>query len=73
MEMDLYTVRIGLASQLIAREGLLTVVAGFFAYFIIVDYPETAKFLTEDEKAWTIWVRSSDQGKYGEADHVTFK
>jgi hypothetical protein len=51
----------------------LTVVAGFFAYFIIVDYPETAKFLTEDEKAWTIWVRSSDQGKYGEADHVTFK
>ncbi|KAI9632398.1 MFS general substrate transporter [Dioszegia hungarica] len=54
-------------------EGLLTVVAGFFAYFIIVDYPETAKFLTEDEKAWTIWVRSSDQGKYGEADHVTFK
>lgn len=51
----------------------MTVVAGFFTYFIIVDYPETAKFLTEDEKAWTIWVRSSDQGKYGEADHVTFK
>jgi hypothetical protein len=54
-------------------EGLLTVCAGFVAYFAIVDYPETAKFLTAEERAWTVWVRTSDQGAYGEAEHVTFK
>lgn len=27
---------------------------GVAAYFIIVDSPEKANFLTEDEKAWTI-------------------
>jgi hypothetical protein len=60
-------------TELTDREGILTVLAGLLAYWAIVDYPETAKFLTEEERAWTVWVRSSDQGKYGEADHVTFK
>lgn len=33
-------------------EGLLTVVVSVIAYFFIVNYPSTAKFLTEDERAY---------------------
>jgi hypothetical protein len=33
-------------------EGLLTVVVAAASYFLIYDYPTTASFLTEDEKAW---------------------
>ena len=32
-------------------EGILTVLVGFAAYFFICSYPETSKFLSEDEKA----------------------
>jgi hypothetical protein len=35
-------------------EGLLTVVVGAMAFFIIQDFPETAKFLTEEERRWVI-------------------
>lgn len=35
-------------------EGLLTLVAAFAAYFLVHDTPETAKFLTEEEKVWVI-------------------
>ncbi|KAL2841991.1 major facilitator superfamily domain-containing protein [Aspergillus pseudodeflectus] len=35
-------------------EGLLTVIVAASAFFIIVDYPHEAKFLSEDEKAWVI-------------------
>lgn len=35
-------------------EGIATVVVGVIAYFTLYDYPETAKFLTEDERAFII-------------------
>ncbi|KKZ61720.1 hypothetical protein EMCG_03749 [[Emmonsia] crescens] len=35
-------------------EGILTVVVAIMAFFLIQDYPETAKFLTEEERAWAI-------------------
>ncbi|KIX02485.1 uncharacterized protein Z518_08426 [Rhinocladiella mackenziei CBS 650.93] len=35
-------------------EGLATVVAAIAAYFILYDFPETASFLTEEERAWVI-------------------
>jgi hypothetical protein len=35
-------------------EGLATVVAGAFSFFIIQDFPDTAKFLTEAERAFVI-------------------
>jgi hypothetical protein len=34
------------------REGLLTVAVGVAAYWIIVDFAQDAKFLTDEEKAW---------------------
>ena len=35
-------------------EGLLTVVAGIFSFWVIQDFPDTAKFLTEAERTVVI-------------------
>lgn len=35
-------------------EGLITVVAGAASFFIIQDFPDTAKFLTETERTFVI-------------------
>lgn len=35
-------------------EGILTVLVACCAFFTIYDFPETAKFLTESERAWVI-------------------
>lgn len=34
-------------------EGLVTIVAALFSYWIIQDFPDTAKFLTEEERMST--------------------
>lgn len=36
------------------REGLATVVAGLIAFYAISDFPVTAEFLKEDERAWIV-------------------
>jgi hypothetical protein len=33
-------------------EGLLTVLVALLAFFLVQDFPETAKFLTPEERAW---------------------
>lgn len=35
-------------------EGLATVAVAVAAYFLLFDFPETAGFLTSDEKAWVV-------------------
>ncbi|KAL2203666.1 MFS nicotinic acid transporter Tna1 [Sarocladium strictum] len=35
-------------------EGILTVLVSTSAFWLIADYPETAKFLTEQERAWVL-------------------
>lgn len=35
-------------------EGILTVVIAFISFFLLPDYPETAKFLTHEERAWVV-------------------
>ena len=35
-------------------EGLLTVIAGAMSFFIIQDFPDTARFLTEPERACVV-------------------
>ncbi|KAH8703055.1 MFS nicotinic acid transporter Tna1 [Talaromyces proteolyticus] len=35
-------------------EGLATVVVGFISFFVIHDFPETASFLTKDEREWVV-------------------
>lgn len=41
-------------------EGLLTIVVSLVAYFFVVNYPSTAKFLTEEERAYIQARLSSD-------------
>ena len=47
-------------------EGLLTVVAGVLSFWIIQDFPDTAKFLTEAERTVVIRrLQSDDQYSAG--------
>ncbi|ORY88082.1 major facilitator superfamily domain-containing protein [Leucosporidium creatinivorum] len=48
-------------------EGLLTLVVGLAAPFLMADFPEESKFLTPDEKAAVIARLKEDQGAAGEA------
>jgi hypothetical protein len=38
-------------SMLIKEQGLATVLAGFMSFWIIQDFPDTAKFLSDRERA----------------------
>ncbi|KAF2850267.1 MFS general substrate transporter [Plenodomus tracheiphilus IPT5] len=49
-------------------EGLLTVVVAVMAYFCLYDFPETASFLTEEERKFVVW-RLKFQGQ-GEDEGV---
>lgn len=44
-------------------EGLATVVIAVIAKFIIVDWPESATFLNEDERAFLLRRLADDQGE----------
>ncbi|KAF7799177.1 hypothetical protein EIP86_010408 [Pleurotus ostreatoroseus] len=52
-------------------EGLTTIVAGVVA--ALVDFPETAKFLTEEEKIYVIWRKKFDNSSVGEEEHFAFR
>lgn len=53
-----------------ALQGIATVVAGVVAFFVLVDLPASAKFLTEDEKAWVIYRKAAESGGAGETHKV---
>ena len=53
-------------------EGTLTCVLAFAAFFIISDFPEDAKWLAEDERAYVKARLKQDQGKSGAEHIVTF-
>lgn len=36
-------------------EGLVTVLAAIASYFLLYDFPETASFLTEEERAFVVY------------------
>lgn len=36
-------------------EGILTVLVAVLAFFTLYDFPETAGFLTEEERAFVVW------------------
>lgn len=47
-------------------EGIATVLVAAMAFFFLHDFPETAKFLTEDERAFVVH-RLKYQGQVGQA------
>jgi len=49
-------------------DGIATIVFGFITAFIMVDYPHTAKFLTEEERSYLVQRQWGDAAQ-GEEDH----
>ncbi|KAI4240857.1 MAG: hypothetical protein L6R42_011426, partial [Xanthoria sp. 1 TBL-2021] len=59
-------------------EGILTVLVAIIAFFTIYDFPETAKFLNETERAWVVhrlrYQGSKDSGQMvAESEHFKWK
>ncbi|KAL3418010.1 major facilitator superfamily transporter [Phlyctema vagabunda] len=50
-------------------EGIVTVLVAVSAYFFIYDFPETASFLTDEERAWVVH-RLKYQGSKGSGQMV---
>jgi hypothetical protein len=50
-------------------EGLVTVIVGAIAFFVIYDFPETASFLSPQERAWVV-KRLKYQGCSGTSKYV---
>ncbi|GAA5903135.1 hypothetical protein JCM8208_000461 [Rhodotorula glutinis] len=42
--------------------GIITVALGFMSWFVIVDFPDRAKFLTPEQKTWAIERIQQDRG-----------
>jgi MFS family permease len=59
-------------------EGILTVIVAVIAFFVLYDFPETASFLTPEERAFVVY-RLKYQGqqegedKVAQADHFEWK
>ncbi|KAK4056023.1 hypothetical protein OIO90_003018 [Microbotryomycetes sp. JL221] len=56
-------------------EGILTVVVGAVSYFTLVDRPQTAKWLTDDERAWVIYRKATETSSsgVGENSHISWR
>ena len=51
-------------------EGIATVLVAILAFFVLHDFPETAKFLTEEERAFVVF-RLKYQGQVGNKEQGT--
>jgi len=60
-------------------EGILTVIVAFIAFFTLHDFPETATFLTEEERAFVVYRlkyqghKSGDEVKVAQDDTFQWK
>lgn len=60
-------------SWIFILEGIATVVVGVLAFFILVDFPVTAKFLTPEERSFVVWKKKYDVTSYGEEEHFEMR
>lgn len=60
-------------SWIFILEGIATVVVGIIAFFVMVDFPSTAKFLTPEERAYVIWRKKYDNSSVGEEEHFSMR
>ena len=52
-------------------EGILTCVCSVAAFFLVADFPEDAKWLTENERAFVVRRLAADSGKSGIETRIT--
>ncbi|KAJ7621858.1 MFS general substrate transporter [Mycena polygramma] len=60
-------------SWIFILEGIVTVAVGILAFFILVDFPVTAKFLTLEERSFIVWRKKYDNSSVGEEEHFQLK
>ncbi|CAK5265889.1 unnamed protein product [Mycena citricolor] len=60
-------------SWIFILEGIATVLAGVLAFFVIVDFPATAKFLEPAERDFVIWRKKFDNSSVGEEEQFEFR
>ncbi|KAG0692281.1 MFS general substrate transporter [Suillus ampliporus] len=53
-------------SWIFLLEGLATIVVAVIARFVLVDFPDTATFLTLEERAFVVWKKKYDNSSVGE-------
>ncbi|KAI0294708.1 MFS general substrate transporter [Multifurca ochricompacta] len=56
-------------SWIFILEGIATVIVGTVALFVMVDFPNTAKFLTPEERSYIVWRKKFDNSSVGEEEH----
>ncbi|CAL1714050.1 unnamed protein product [Somion occarium] len=54
-------------------EGIATVAVGILAFFVLVDFPSTATFLTPEERAFVVWRKKYDNSSVGEEEHFAIR
>ncbi|KAF7315948.1 MFS general substrate transporter [Mycena indigotica] len=55
------------------QEGIATVAVGIVAFFILVDFPATAGFLTPEERSYLVWRKKYDNSSVGEEEHFEWR
>ncbi|KAF8184699.1 MFS general substrate transporter [Pholiota molesta] len=55
-------------SWIFILEGIATVAVGTLAFFVLVDFPATAKFLTPEERAFIVHKKKYDNSSVGEEE-----
>ncbi|KAJ7160893.1 MFS general substrate transporter [Mycena filopes] len=56
-------------SWIFILEGLATIIVGIAAFFILVDFPATATFLTPEERSFVVFTKKYDNSSVGEEEH----
>ncbi|KAI0761386.1 MFS general substrate transporter [Trametes elegans] len=54
-------------------EGLITIVVSIVAFFVFVDFPDTATFLTPEERAYIVHKKKYDNSSVGEEEHFELR
>ncbi|KAJ7091872.1 MFS general substrate transporter [Mycena belliarum] len=60
-------------SWIFILEGIATVIVGILAFFVLVDFPATAKFLTLEERSFIVWRKKYDNSSVGEEEHFEIR
>ncbi|KIM80617.1 hypothetical protein PILCRDRAFT_789396 [Piloderma croceum F 1598] len=59
-------------SWIFILEGIVTVLVGFLSLFVLVDFPSTAKFLTLEERALTIYLINTEYNNSSVGEEEAF-
>ena len=54
-------------------EGLLSCVLSIAAFFLVTDFPEQAKWLSDDERAFVVGRLAANEGESGVEEKITFR